>query len=220
MAKGIVYVMTNEGMPELVKVGKTKDLKSRRQVLYTTGVPFPFVVHHAVEVADADKVERLVLEAFDDHRVNKKREFLEVAPEKVVAVMNLTGISGNPVGENHFVRGGEAESEKEVPQTTEITAEDERASDQHARRRPNFRFDWLGIPVGGTLTFELDDTITAKVTGNKEVEYDERRMSLSKAAEEVFTVKYDKLGPRSGLWHWKYEGELLIDRRNRLEAES
>ena len=217
MAKGIVYVMTNEGMPELVKVGRTKNLKSRRQVLYTTGVPFPFVVHHAVAVDDAAKVEQLVLEAFSDHRVNKRREFLEVAPEKVVAVMNLTGIAGKEVDENYVMRGQSGKQEK--PQTTEITRDDIQASAKHAQRRPNFRFDWMKIPVDAILTFESRDDITAKVTGNKEVEYKERKMTLSKAAESVFTDVFKKPGPRSGLWHWKYDGEILNERRNRMERE-
>ena len=50
--KEIVYVLSNEGMPNLIKIGKTqrKDLQARMSELYSTGVPFPFECLWAGEV--------------------------------------------------------------------------------------------------------------------------------------------------------------------------
>jgi hypothetical protein len=39
----IVYILTNEAMPGLVKIGRTSvDLAGRIKALYQTGVPLPF----------------------------------------------------------------------------------------------------------------------------------------------------------------------------------
>ena len=76
-----VYVLTNEAMPGLVKVGKTSGpLEKRMRELYKTGVPIPFSCFYAVDVDDADFVERKIHEAFDDVRLNESREFFTIAP--------------------------------------------------------------------------------------------------------------------------------------------
>ncbi len=44
MKEGIVYILTNPAMPNLVKIGMTTRLEVgiRMSELYTTGVPVPF----------------------------------------------------------------------------------------------------------------------------------------------------------------------------------
>jgi hypothetical protein len=43
MTKGIVYVLTNEAMPGLVKIGYTTDLKERiKKLSQPSGIPAPF----------------------------------------------------------------------------------------------------------------------------------------------------------------------------------
>ena len=56
----IVYVLSNEAMPGLVKIGKTtqNSVDNRISQLYTTGVPFPFKCEFAVEVEDCHSVEK------------------------------------------------------------------------------------------------------------------------------------------------------------------
>ena len=41
---GIVYILSNQAMPGLIKIGSTteNELKNRLSNLYSTGVPFPF----------------------------------------------------------------------------------------------------------------------------------------------------------------------------------
>jgi hypothetical protein len=59
---GIVYILTNEAMPGLIKIGcTTDDLANRVRGLFTTGVPLAFEVFYACEVADIDRVERKLL---------------------------------------------------------------------------------------------------------------------------------------------------------------
>jgi hypothetical protein len=51
----IVYVLTNEAMPGLVKIGMTDDTNPDTRVsqLYSTGVPLPFEVEQALHSAFA-----------------------------------------------------------------------------------------------------------------------------------------------------------------------
>jgi hypothetical protein len=66
----IVYVLTNEAMPGLIKIGRTSaDLASRIRGLYQTGVPLPFELYYACEVQNSAFVETQLHEAFGDHRV-------------------------------------------------------------------------------------------------------------------------------------------------------
>ena len=77
---GFVYVMSNPGMPKLLKIGKTsKDPSTfRLDELYTTGVPFPFECEYYIYVADCDWLERNVFAELGEFRPNPKREFLSL----------------------------------------------------------------------------------------------------------------------------------------------
>ena len=84
----IVYILTNEAMPGLVKIGMTNsDLVGRIKQLYQTGVPLPFELFFACEVGNSALVETRLLDAFGDHRVSRNREFLRIAPERVRAAL-------------------------------------------------------------------------------------------------------------------------------------
>ena len=85
----IVYVLCNESMPNLIKIGKTqrKDLQARMSELYSTGVPFPFECLWAGEVRDCNKIENILHNAFRDKRVNPKREFFNIAADQVIPIL-------------------------------------------------------------------------------------------------------------------------------------
>ena len=92
-AKGIVYVLVNEAMPGYVKIGYTsKSLEQRiRELSASTSVPLPFTCSYACTVEDMGFVEGQLHDAFDDNRINPKREFFKIAPERVVAALKLAG---------------------------------------------------------------------------------------------------------------------------------
>ena len=57
----IVYILTNEAMPDMVKIGITSTtVEERMKSLQTTGVPLPFTCYYAAEVEDAGKIERVL----------------------------------------------------------------------------------------------------------------------------------------------------------------
>jgi len=76
MAAGFVYLLTNETMPGIVKIGKTRRLpENRSNELYTTGVALPFKVRFAIYSEDMDWLEQTVHEDLEQLRVSSCREF-------------------------------------------------------------------------------------------------------------------------------------------------
>jgi len=83
----IVYVLTNQAMLGLVKIGLTSgSIEDRMRGLDTTALPLPFECFAAWEVADATAAEKALHVAFGDHRVREKREFFRISPDKPTAV--------------------------------------------------------------------------------------------------------------------------------------
>ena len=95
----IVYVLTNLAMPDLIKIGvtsrnnETDAIDAIRQRLaelsQPTGVQYPFECHFAGEVTDQVNVEELMHQIFAEYRLNPKREFFRMAPEKAVLALQL-----------------------------------------------------------------------------------------------------------------------------------
>ena len=89
---GEIYVLVNQAMPGLVKVGKTRGGAALRasQLSGATGIPEDFEVVRAYEVLDVDAAERLahmVLEKTNG-RPNNRREFFLGPVEKIIEILN------------------------------------------------------------------------------------------------------------------------------------
>lgn len=197
----IIYILTNEAMPGYVKIGKTSNnLEQRiRELSASTSVPLPFTVFYACTVKNAQFVEHQLHDAFDDNRVNPKREFFRVAPERVVAALKL------------------AEIENVTPKRDIVeTKEDQEALDAARKIRSRFNFEMVKIPVGAELYFSRDEGIKAKVidthTANS-IEFNGKKTSLSRSAQKILGYDYGVAGTD----YWMYEGETLDERRRRLE---
>ena len=82
---GFVYVLTNESMPGLVKVGLTSSLpEDRAQDLYTTSVAEAFNVAFRTTTSRPRAVERRAHDLLNEHRTNPKREFFRVSVGKAI----------------------------------------------------------------------------------------------------------------------------------------
>jgi hypothetical protein len=65
--KGYVYVISNKGMPDLIKVGfSTKDPHQRAKELSGTGSPHPYKVEYEVLVNDPYSIEQTVHRTMND----------------------------------------------------------------------------------------------------------------------------------------------------------
>ena len=54
----IVYILTNQSMPDTIKIGITDNLERRIRELDNTSTPLPFECYYAVEVQDAKAIEK------------------------------------------------------------------------------------------------------------------------------------------------------------------
>lgn len=198
----IVYVLSNEAMTGYVKVGRTTTSLEQRvkELSSSTSIPLPFTVAYACIVADSHFVETQLHNAFSDQRVNPRREFFNVDPERVVAALKL------------------AEIENITP-TKDIveSPEDQQALNEARQKRTRFNFNMVGIPLGAELYFSRDNSVTATVvglSGSETIEFDGERTSLSRAAQQILGYA----NAVSGTAYWSYDGETLDERRQRMEA--
>jgi hypothetical protein len=72
----------------------------------------------------------------------------------------------------------------------------------------------VDIPAGAELKFIRDESIVCTVAPDqKHIEFQGELTSLSTAAQKVLGYKWRVQGPA----YWTYEGEILDERRIRLE---
>jgi len=197
---GVVYILTNEAMPGYVKIGKTTKSVEKRilELSQSSAVPLPFECYYAARVLDVGKVEEAFHDAFGDHRINPKREFFSIAPERVVAILKLLAI------------------EEVTPSRTAgvESREDAIALEKAKKRKSAFNFKILDIPAGAELKFIRDEKITCIVAPDqKHVIFNNKEMSSSEAAAQVLGSKWWPAGSD----YWTYDGEILSERRIRLE---
>lgn len=189
---GIIYVLTNEAMPGLVKIGKTTQDRPqvRMDQLYTTGVPVPFDCAIAMRVEDPSAIEQALHIAFGPQRINARREFFTIAPEQAIAIIRQLG------------------SEDVTPQVSaenQTISEEERASSQRLRtRRPNLNFAEMNIPTGATLV-SIETGREVIVVDERHVSLDDDVMYLTKATSILLNLDYS-IQPSP---HWTYEGRNL-----------
>jgi hypothetical protein len=201
-----VYVMKNEAMPNLVKIGKTADLAQRIADLSSpSGVPLLFEYHFAVEAQDAARLEKTLHQLFSENRVNLKREFFRLDPEKVVLAIRIGAFKEVDLG---------------TLSTLSIDKEEKEALDEAKARRSSLRLDAIKIKPGDVLHFARDEAVTATVSADgKGVDFEGKTMSLAAAALTVLGRMGYKSSAASGSIYWMFDEELLDERRRRIEKE-
>lgn len=188
-------------MPGYVKIGRTSTSLEQRikELSASTSVPLPFTCFYACTVKDANFVEYQLHDAFDNIRVNPKREFFQISPERVVSALKL------------------AEIENITPRKDLVeTQEDRHALTQAIKKRSRFNFAMVNIPVGAELLFSRDENIKARVVDVKSprsIEINGEVTSLSEGARKMLGYDF----PVTGTDYWIYEGETLDERRRRFE---
>jgi hypothetical protein len=139
-------------------------------------------------------------DAFDDSRINPRREFFRIAPERVVAALKL------------------AEIENITPRQDYVDApEDQEALNRVRAIRSKFNFGMVDIPLGAELSFSRDENLKAKVVDTQSknsIEFNGEITSLSRAAQKILDYQYGVAGTD----YWMYEGETLDERRRRFES--
>lgn len=198
---GIVYLLENEAMPGLVKIGKTSrcDLEKRMKELFTTGVPLPFECAYAcrVKLSHMDELERALHTAFAPNRVNENREFFRISASQVTPLLKLL----------HHLNEGDATAEVAAEIESDLNAEDKAAVVKAKSRRPNLDFLAMGLEVGDVLHYIPDDSITCEVSSSRRVRFNGEERSLTSVTTELLGSKWG-VQPTP---YWTFKGESLRD---------
>jgi len=88
MSSGYVYILSNESMPGLLKIGRSKyGGASRKPSLQTTGVPAAFKLEFEIFTQDMVELEKLAHEKLQDSRYSENREFFKVDIEPAITAL-------------------------------------------------------------------------------------------------------------------------------------
>jgi len=194
----IVYILTNQSMPDTIKIGITDNLERRMRELDNTSTPLPFECYYAVEVQDAKVIEKKIHEGLDDKRVRQNREFFNTSPEQAKAILEIAEVMGG----------------KNVTPTDDVveTPQDKQALDNARKRRGRIDyFGILGIAKGTTLTFSKDENITCEVADDGKVIFRGKETSLSGSALLITNEMGYDWGQVQGAGYWCYQGRTLRD---------
>jgi len=203
---GFVYIIENEWMPKLVKIGITKNLKQRlKESGQDTFVPCAFSLYYAIQSEQYEKLESFIHKTYDMFRVNEKREFFELEPE--TAKVMLKGLI--EIGVATEIPSSETDKiSAEVSQ--ELTASGVQAI---FRKRSKTTFKMLGIPTGTKLVYKNDNTHVCKTIDEiNQVEYNGIISSISSLSNKLTG------SPTSGFYYFTFNNKSLADMRLELES--
>ena len=199
----IVYILTNQSMPDTIKIGITDNLESRMKQLDNTSTPLPFECYYAVEVDDAKAIEKKIHEGLDDKRIRQNREFFNTTPEQAKAILEIAEVMGG----------------KNVTPTEDIveTPQDKQALETARKIRKSFNFDMINLKPGTVLQFVKDNTITCEVYNDTKVKFRDKITSLSNAADIIMKeMGYDWASVQGPVW-WSYNGKTMSELRREYE---
>lgn len=198
-----VYILINEAMPGLIKIGRTTtSVKQRMSELNApAGIPLPFTCYYAARVEDCVKVERKLHEAFGDHRVRERREFFWLSPHRAQAALELAAL-------------------EDVTPREEIIDEYPEDAEKGLIRETNRRvlptFPQYEIPMGSVLRLTKDSKVTAIVDGERTVRFNDESVSLSNAALQALRNLGYNWKAAHGAAYWEFDGETIWDRYERM----
>jgi len=199
----IIYILTNQSMPDTIKIGITDNLERRIKELDNTSMPLPFECYYAVEVEDASKIEKKIHEGLDDARIRDNREFFNTTPEQAKSILEIAEIMG---GKDVTPKGDIVE-----------TAQDKQALENAKKQRSRFNFQMIDLQPGTILKFRKDETITCEVYNDTKIKFRDKITSLSNAAEIILREMGYEWSAYQGPRWWMFEGKNLRDIRRERE---
>ena len=201
---GVVYVLENEAFAiRVVKIGKTgqQDWVARIRQL-NTAVPLPFTCAKASRVDDMGKVERFLHQTFAPAQHQWRGEFFEVEAWRVAQVLELFETEDV----TDFAPVPDSDEERAINVTV-----------GKKETREAFTFEVAKIPVGEKLGFRGRPEIEVVVVDDRTtVSFEGESYTMSALA----TVIKEKDYVVQGILWWTYDGETLLQRRQRMEAEA
>lgn len=199
---GKVYILTNDAMPGIIKIGITENsIEERMRSLDTTSVPMPFRFHYAIESDKYKEIEKLMHNAFSKLRVRDNREFFKMDAENAVSALKISCAPEIKLNNEMIDENGTIIEEEPKPQKTLFT------------------FSSVNIPIDAELSFTRDENIKCKVVSDREVEYDGEKYYLSGLAKKLFNDLGYNWKAVQGTMYFKYNDKILNELRNEIKSE-
>lgn len=193
-----VYILTNDAMPGIIKIGLTENHVTERILqLDTTSVPVPFQCYYAARVEDNKKVEKALHTAFGDFRLRPNREFFKMDPFRVKAILEVLAI------------------EDVTPRNDLVSSPEDINALRVVGKTGKFRFSSANIPVGSTLNFVKDLDLMAIVESDNTVLFDGLSCSLTTAALEALKKCGYTWSSVQGPEYWLFNGETVGSLRSK-----
>ena len=199
---GFVYILKNEAMPGIYKIGVTgrTELDDRIDELYVgkTNIPLPFECVFACRVKNYKDVEKIIHNAFLDSRVNPNREFFTIDPDRVIPLLKHLQIDDVTIDIKNKI-------------DKQIDNNDMESIKNIIKKRPKFNFVEMGIPIGSKIIFyDPENPAEAEVIGERSVKYNGKEYKLTALSSELLNINYN-VRP---MHYWKYNGKLLREYYN------
>jgi len=194
--KGVIYIMTT-AVSGLIKIGQTgtNNYQERMRNLEANGYYNVAGLKRffAIELEDYAEKEALLHDIFSKHQVGESELF---AIDQELIRQLLLSFKGNVIYPENV------DQEKEFDVVTK------------ARKQGRlFSFYKKGLNIGDVIVFKDDETIAAKVVGEREVEYGGQIWKLSPLAYKLYEQRgeLNASGAYAGADHFKYKGKKLRD---------
>jgi hypothetical protein len=200
---GKVYILTNDLMPGIIKIGITEleTVEERIKSLDNTSVPIPFRFHFAIETDKHKEIEKLIHDAFSGYRIRNSREFFKMDPERAVSALRISGAPEIKLDNDMVDDKGDS------------------ISDDIPSNKKRFSFNYVKIPIGAELTFTRNDNIKCIVTSDNEVEYNNKKYSLTGLAKELLAEMGYRWATVSGPQFFKYNEKTLFEMKTEKDEE-
>ena len=206
---GAIYILVNPAFPVLVKIGYANDVLKRLKTLNrNSGLPDPFHCYAIYKVKK--RLEDLKLHSLIDSldsslRHSQNREFYEMDHHKAYDILSaIAQINGdeekliiNPFSDAYF-------SQQDNLSSASLNSD--------LNKKDKLTFGALAIPIGSTLVFVKDQSISCITKDDKnKVEYQGVTYTISGLAKKLLNVASIQGGK-----YFMYNGEVLTDIRERL----
>lgn len=197
---GYIYILTNKSFKDnCIKIGYSVDVERRVKDLSGSGLPYDYEIYCTYEIPASQKADkslhRLIQMLNPSLRITPNREFFDMAPEVAYKMFEEMAVMHGREDKLKLYKNDEIDKEE-----------------SHKRGEP-FSFTKCQIPIGSTIVYIYDETITAKVVDDRKIEYQGEIMYMTTLAKKL-TNKSVIRGPEC----FKYNGILLPEYYNKYQA--
>ena len=225
---GVIYILVNPAFPNFVKIGYTDDVEKKLKSLNKNdGLPDLFHVYAIYKVKktlEDLRIHNLIKKLDSDLRYARNKNFYEMTPEKaygmLAAIAEINGdenlLKKNPLADDFFKEKKHQEKNEFVAPMVKKKRNLKPTKKKKQRvSKPPLTFEMLGIPVGSTLVYEADPSITCETYDNKStVVYQGEVFTMS-----GFVVYLKGGGSWQGSKHLLYNGKKLTQLRKEMEEK-